>query len=138
MQSSSSAATEKAADSETYQQKMLCECPLVTAARPVARRGSCDGTTTIILPPAQPQACNRDVAIPSPRRPRGVGAARQSASAKFLWWTTMIKVIFPGSQALATGDWVRIGESASRLRHGPAGPAVTGLRGRQMRLGVSY
>ena len=48
----------------------------------------------------------------------------------------MIKVIFPGSQALATGDWVRIGESASRLRHGPAGPAVTGLRGRQMRLGV--
>ena len=115
---------------------MLWECPLVTAARPMARRGSCDGRQQqLSYPPAQPQAWNRDVAIPSPR---GVGAARQSASAKFLWWTTMIKVIFPGSQALATGDWVRIGESASRLRHGPAGPAVTGLRGRQMRLGVSY
>ena len=26
-----------------YQQNILCKCPLVTAARPVARRGSCDG-----------------------------------------------------------------------------------------------
>ena len=27
---------------DRYQQNILCECPLVTAARPVARRGSCD------------------------------------------------------------------------------------------------
>ena len=38
-----------AADSEIYQQNILRKCPfkLVTAARPVARRGSgCDGTPT--------------------------------------------------------------------------------------------
>ena len=48
---------------EIYQLKVLCECPLVTAARPVARGRSCHGDVLVAKPAnragAQPDSTSK-------------------------------------------------------------------------------